>query len=482
MKSEKKLNLLYFIGALLMLTIIGLGYSLLNNQSFSLISVSQAQYGEDGVPKWVIFATADKVGDGTTYVFTQNAKDLPNAQTSDGGTIVPQKDIKITVVQKESSCKYGLTNKDGWLGYDWGDNDMTIDAIVTRQSLLSISDGITTKEISAFEDGESGVEYSIENIDYNNNNGILKIKPVGGFITSTDCPSLSSYRIEYNDIENELNFYQGGKFSSNVNDAIGMVCKINILNDGTKNIGTKNEMICKINNKNIVIPSFTITADAKYLNFKYIPKTVGIPKIVEIIKPVSSVGENGQEGISLRIKNIGENSGTFVIVPKSQAFSFFPTSITEVFAKGEEREVSFRLYSPNVNQNFDFDGNFKVCSVNEVGASQCVNEDFTMTVKDLSVIDKIIPKDKICGNNFCDANENYLTCSVDCKEPVVCDGLNMQQYNNKCVCEEGFTMTTDDYGRDYCSEDKSNTILLIGIISLILAVVIIMIVIAKRRK
>jgi len=484
MKKSKKIKLLYSLASIIMIVMIALIYSISgnNSQSFSILSADKIQIGNDGLPQWVILASADIKQSGSTYRFTRLAKDLQTTKDINGGTIKPTKSIDLTMNFNKLSCEYTLTDNGQTFIY-LGDRKYSINSLVTSVGSATLSDGKKTinlknsliKSTSNFNDG---------------NGGLLTVTTEGALQGANGCPELSQFTIKYDNTANKINFYRNGNlWNNNVNALIDkMTCSIKKVNDGTQNTNLlKPKLICELNSGLPTLnPIFKITADAKYLNFAYIPATVGVPKILEVIKPPKII-EGSPNAISVKVQNTGQNTGSFVLYANSNAFSFVPTATSPfVIKSGEIVEKSFTMYSPNIKlDTATFKTNdFKLCALNEFGSGNCNGLNYDLKVTGKSSFQKLIGSDgkNTCGNNFCDTNENYQTCSSDCKIPITCDGIGMSKQNNKCVCETGFTITQDGFGGDYCKKNDSNTMLIIGILATVFVIITIMIVIFKRRR
>lgn len=491
-KTTKKVNVLYFAIAITFLVLIGLFYSLFGLQGFSIISSSQVKTGDDGVPYWVIFADAQY--DGSKYVFSISNQELEPAKVNDG-TVVPENDIELQMRLKEIVCSYPLIDTEQ--GFqdtiaNWFRDDMQyygVNVNTKTSAILSIKDNYgTTQEIDALDFGDSAV--------FKHGDGELVFSSTGGLKGNYNCPQLDGYAFGINEKTGKYNWFSeryyvgggifgigGGYIREPADDYItGIFDNCTVSYD---NGITKPEVKCSANEDiSIVNPTAKITADARYLDFKFIPTTIGVPKIVEILTP-ETVSEGNTNSISVRVKNVGTEDGYFKLSLNSVAFATVPNSLNFNLNAGEEDEKSFVLISPTItSSSLNADGTFKLCSISDFGQSQCVTDDFDITIEEDTTLDKLFGGNggNTCGNNVCDANENYATCSSDCKAPIVCDGLHMLQYNNKCVCDSGYTMAEDDYGQNYCEKDKSDTIVLIGIFALVLTILVAMVVVAKRRK
>lgn len=485
-KNKKKtLNTLYFISAILMLTLIGLLYSLVGPQSFSIISSSKVNIGDDGVPYWVIFA--DGQLQNSKYIFEVPATELESYE-DESGKVVPTTNLEISLKRDESVCQYTLLDNDqNWEASvaNWFREDRKyygISAITKTQTFMTVSDNFgNTKKFDALDIGDNVATFT-------HNGGEVIITSTGGLMSNYECPQLDGYAVQYNEDRQEFeNFFtnfdsvdRNRELANEYINGLFTSCDVVQTNNGVK-LGLK----CVIDDDFVISnPTIKITADARYLDFKFMPTTVGVPEIVEVIKP-ENVEEGSINAISVKVKNSGKDAGAFKLYAISNAFTFIPTSLSFNLEAGEQETQSFTFVSPDINNDFEFTGEFKLCSISDFTSGQCETEEFKIGVEDVGFIENIVNGNNgnTCGNNVCDANENYATCNLDCSSPeLVCDAPNMYKENNKCVCLDGFELTENKDGLSYCKESESNTIILIGIISVILTIIVIMIVVYKRRN
>lgn len=481
-EKQKKIKLLYLISALLIITIIGLGFSLFGSQSFSIISASSVNMGENGIPQWVIYL--DGTLQDSKYIFSVPSQKLPVYDSKKAnGKVVPQDDVQIQVKRKGTTCQYNLEfGRSGyydtfdWLSFVQNRDYYGIGTTTTTHNYISIIDNYGNNDtIDALNIGNSTTKFS-------HNDGDILITATGGLVSNYQCPQLDNYIVEHNTETNTIKFKQqdlNGNEVDRTNYVIqGVISSCHIDNNDV----SKPIMICDVNKGTVVNnPTLKIVADAKYLDFTFIPTTVGVPEIVSINKP-KIVNEASINALSVKVKNVGKEDGTFKLYAESKAFAFLPEYQTISLKSGEEQEHSFTFTSPKINQDYDFTSTFRLCSISDVSRGECVTKDTKISVKDVGIIDKLVGPNNTCGNGVCDSNENYATCSADCNSPLVCDGLNMYKSDNKCLCTTGYDMKEDKFGKTYCAKTQSNTIIMIAIASLILAILVIMIIVAKRRR
>lgn len=491
-QKKKKLNFLYMLVGVTLLLLLGL----IANQNFSVIGISQVEVGDDGIPYWIIQVDGKSIGG--EYVFSAVSNDLEEYPTSQG-TVVPQEDISITIKDISTQCIYTLGDGD----------DRFVDDVAqlfgSDTYYYEISPTTKTSVFMTFFDDLSNKEQTVDALDWVNgnevsfeyNDGVINVEPLGGFVGNYQCPQLSEYvavidRSNYNEVKfgkYETSYFSGDYTNfedktSQVTSGLGMTCSVK----GTDSSGTQQTIVCNVGDDNTIVstanPVVLLTADANYLDFKYVATTVGDPEIVDVSFP-DSMNAGEISSITVRVKNIGDDKGNFKVKLTSPSLTISPSTIGITLNAGESDDVSFVAVSPT-GQTSDIKSSASVqfCSLGEFAlAGTCdTYEDISITVGEQETF-KITEDEPTCGNGVCDSNENSATCPSDCGTTLVCDGLYMSKYNNKCVCADGYEMTEDDYGNEYCAEVESEiNIVAIAILLTMLVVLIIMIIVAKRRK
>lgn len=472
--------------------------ALIVSQPFSVIGVSQVKVGDDGQPYWLIQADGRQIGG--DYTFTAVANDLEEYPTSQGN-IVPQEDISISIKDIQTECVYIMGDAEDRFTED------IFQLFGSDKYYYAINPNTKTSVFMTFVDDISNKEQTIDalnwidgnQISFTHNGGEITIEPLGGFSGNYRCPQLSEYAVAIDrDNNNKISFeeYRIGYFgtvsftdrTSEVTNVLGLDCSVPVVDDEKNAVGQK--ITCKVqggDEDKIVTtsnPSVLFTADANYLDFKYMPTTVGEPKIIDIYEP-ESLNAGEVSSINVKVKNVGDNRGNFKVAIDSPSITTSPSSIGLTLESGEEEEVSFVAIAPS-GQTSDFVSSCEVqfCSLGEfANRGVCVTSDAcSIDVKEQKVID-IIPKDNTCGNNVCDAGETSATCPTDCGTQLTCDKVGMTKINNKCVCQDGYELKFDKYSNEYCSEiEVENNIVIYGVLALVLVILIVMIIIAKRKK
>lgn len=473
--------------------------ALIVSQPFSVIGVSQVSVGDDGYPYWLIQADGRNIGG--EYVFTAVANELEEYPSSQGN-IVPQEDIKITIKEQQTICVYTLAQ-----GSDDRLEDNFYQLFGSDAYYKPINPNEKTEVFMTFVDDISNKEQTIDalnwvdgnKVSFTHNGGKITIEPLGGFSGNYKCPQLSQYtavldrsdttKVSFVELERSFFSYFTGfdwvDKTQEVTNTLGMICSPQIGTDGVTT-GSINCYIGGDNTKTVISsinPTINIIADAKYLDFKYYPNTIGEPKIIDIMTP-DSLNAGEVSSINVKVQNIGENAGNFKVILKSPSMSVLTSSIGIKLNSNEQDVVSFPIVAPS-GQTKDIVSSCDVtmCSIGEFNQQPiCVTyDDCSIDVKKQTTI--IEPSPSSCGNGICDVNENYATCPSDCISPIVCDGLNMHKENNKCVCDTGFEMSEDKYGNEYCSQiEVENNLVIYGVLAFILVILVVMIIIAKRKK
>lgn len=469
-ETKKKRKTLFFLGAVFMVFVM-IGLFSYYSQSFSILSASKAQLGKDGVPQWLILMTASKGGE--KLIFSANVQTLEPYKDVNGGLIVPQKDIELTFSPYNATCNYGIaktTSKyqyfSNWVRF-WGDKYefYGIKSDPVKQQFINISDNNgNSKIIDGYNIGGA--------FEFTANDGSIMIEPQGALVGAKDCIDMSRYGIKVNLNTQKSEFFDTLDANANslgISAISGTFIGYEV--DSGKTLLTMNRGI-----NNIGTPVLTVTADAKYLTYKYIAPQLGLPKIVSVTKP-TTIQEGTLESVVVKVKNVADNKGTFKITSISTEFRMNPPFENIELGPQEEADVTFSFVAKEINKTFDGSGIFKMCALSQFEQGQCDSSNYKITITD-----KAIFTPSSCGDNVCSANENYATCSVDCAKQLVCDGLHKQVLNGQCICEDGFEMATDSLGREYCSEVKNDYTLMIAIIGMFITAGVIMYVVAKRRN
>jgi len=483
MKLEK--NTMYIL-LVSFLVILGILLSVTSRQEFSIISVDEVTFKQDGTPQWLINADGLESGLGE-YVFTVNAKDVDPVKVK-GGEIVPTKNLVIISTTEALECNYQLTKiNSGFIDsiellsnskatLDFLDFEDTQVYQITTSSpekslFVNFKDkaGGQSQSLNIFSAGDT---ITMNDID---GEGQVTIQAREGGVSAKECPELSrTYIIDF--IDQGLNIHaerKGDTFFGAVDKFIeissdglisdGFDCNFaKVSSDGT----TKTEYQCdnkdKVKLVNYYNPKFTLLADADYFDFYYKPSTSGLPKILSVETSTAPVKEGTQSSVTIKVKNVATNDGAFKLYITSDYLALPLKSQQITLLAGEEGSLRFDYTTPLITNDGKFDADIKFCTVVSSGNSQCVTSNFDVDV---------------ANDDFC-----FGDCVPPTPVPVSCDVQHQTYDGQSCVCEEGWQEAEDYLGREYCEEAVFGNQTLVLILLASISAIVITAVIVTRKK
>lgn len=400
MKKEILLSLL----VILILGIIGVSVYY-GGAGQSILSLSKVSVGEDGKAYWVYTASANKPNE--NFIFTAT----PTKFTEPDGTqVTPTQGITIVTSRSDGNCVYQTSKISRFIGADYyilrnpekvinvtfadGNNNIkTIDGTVVQSVSFADPDGKGSVTIET--QGYLSGKYNCPGYE-----NVALIKQKDGtikFYYKSDLESASAFDLTQLLIRSITGYPINTQFTSTMTSTPTF--------DGNRIVG-------QIPLGNVV---FTITADQDYFDsLVYIPPKQTDPKIDSIETP-SEITKDGTSSMIVKISNQNSNSGTIAISTESSVFSVQPSQ-TNAELSTTQISSSFTIKAPNAVKS----GNIKVtaCSVDQFSSTQnCDSKTVSIDVVSGGV-------NTFCGDNICQSNENFNTCSTDCKSQTTTEQQN----------------------------------------------------------
>lgn len=458
---KKKTNLIWGFGlAFFIIAIMIMSIS----QPFSVLSTDEVKIGADGQPKWVFFIRPSGSGEEIKF-YSPTPEEMPEYVDSEGGRYVPQFDFSLSFKPEPIVCEYSLY-----------DNSISRDQIIDfiafwredsyyfgvfedfeRHAPIVVKSSKSTDEVTI--DGfEIGHTISFE--DERDDGGDLIVEVQGGLVGTTDCKFPNELAVTVGKESGEVRYWEDrdprdASYSRLENDdwLRNYDCEVSVNN---------NKLVCTRGLTDIGSGLITVTADAEYLDYRYYPPTVGKPKILSIENQAQV--ESGSSGsILLGVQNIGDDAGVFTIKAKGTRLTLNPGFTTISLEENEKMQLPFTVVAGTVDELTEVSGEFEMCTSSQTQAASCDSRDFNIEI----TTDK--PENAYCGDKVCDLFETSQNCPSDCESTESqCSGNHMNLELGVCVCDDGFKMTSDEFGRMYCKEDLTDAFMIYGIAGVVL--------------
>ena len=457
-------------GSIVILLFIAIYFS----QSLSILGVSNIQLGKDGKPQWVFFVRPSGEGEEIT-LFSPNPDEMGTYEDNKGGTYVPQYEFRIYLEPQQMTCTYDLYENEDWFDSvtDWikfWEEDFEYYAVsesFERSAPIKITTSKSTepKYIDGFETGKT-----LTFNDQRDGEGKITIQSQGALAGKYDCVGTGGdLAVTLGKESGQLQYWfdkdpRDAQLSREERPSWSRGYECDITQD-------KTQLICKRGITDLGSGTLTITADAEYLDYRYYPPTQGTPKI-RSISSQAILKQNTYGSIKVVVENIGDNAGLFTLEGTGE-ITIVPSTTTVTLSPGEKKDVYFSMIAPQVTTQSTKEGSFKMCTTDQFGSSTCTSKDFSVKVT------KEEPDSDYCGDNICSLNEDYTNCPTDCGNVPTCNGNHMLIEEGLCTCEDGYSMTQDEFGREYCTQSITPIIIIVGIF---IVIVLFMVLIKKRRR
>ena len=470
-KSKGKRSLYVGLGLVAAILLIFMAF----NQSFSVISTSEVKWGSNGQPVWVFYLSPDGNGEKIDF-YSPNTDQMPTYKDDKVGEYIPQYDFSVTFDPEDVTCTYLLEEDTNFgdrianffRGLFGGEDFRFFEVSESFERSAPIKVTTSKNPQGKYIDGFAP-KTSISFVDERDGKGNIYIQSQGGLMGKVDCVSTGGdLKVGQGQDTGELAYYfdedstgyrtERGSWSQVYESCV-------VSNDKTK-------LVCVHGDKGIPgVGTLTVTADADYLDYRYYPATVGKPKIVSVAAQ-DKIERNTYGSVLVTVENVGDNSGLFTI-EGSGDITISPSANTVNLAADESKKLYFNIVAPNVGEDQDYTGTFKMCSNAQFSTTSCDEKDFKVTVTPGS------SDTDYCGDNVCQLNENFNTCPSDCEQVTICEGNFMFVDEGNCRCEEGYTMQKDKLGRQFCEKSQYTEIVIIGVF---LVIILAMVLIAIRTK
>lgn len=424
---KKSAKVVWSIVSLIVLALLVYLIVVYSGQTQSVLSVSQVNVGSDGKVYWVATGTANNIDEGYQFDFFPTQ----TYTKTDGSIVKPTGGAIVFVSKGQSSCSYQLQAQTlslcgGLLPikyYTLGNAQRT--AIINIKdgygSTLSMDGTITSsKTITA------------------SNGGKLTIQTQGILQGKTDCPASSSttaiYVINGKTTIGTTSYID---YMRSQGSGTGCLNLLNLINLYSAKITENTGFISSFNtyptitaqtltgNVNLGSAVFTISGDQTYFRaVTILPPKPAVPKITSISLPQLNSGKSGS--MSVTLSNSG-SEGSVVVKATSSQYSIYPSSQNVVLGT-TSKTLYFPITAITTQSGTSSSVSVEVCSTGQFSTSNCDN-----MVKTSSILGEGSPKPKeYCGDTICQANENNVTCSADCKITIQCES-GKSLVNGVCV-------------------------------------------------
>lgn len=405
------------------------------SQSESILSVSSAKIGSDGNPYWVMYMSPSI--DQGKLTFFGDVKQLEPYTDAQGGKIVPKNSFEIVFDTKNPTCSYQMTDVTGTLASLFEPNTkyytISLEAEKTQLSDVYLND-VRKTTLDMFDIGQT--------YDLSLDPGIT-MQVQGALAGKSDCPSGYDVEIKYNYKTTVIEIRKRSSWIPELRDDFTSQFPL-----GCQPSTGFNQLVCSKSFKDLGSGTLTVTASTKFLDYYYIPPEVAQPEILDIEVPTPA-GSLNTEAVKVTIKNPGSTKATYGLKFTSSQASFSPSSTSVTVNPNTFEKVSTTMVPMKVTSSTTGKLCVEAYTMSQFGGTKKDYECKDFTIKPTGLI--INPQS--CGNGVCDSNENYATCSKDCKQTLICpDKYLMHVIDGECVCVEAYQRKTDAYGNEYCTK------------------------------